>query len=390
MLPRRRSILRIWKGSSLLSKRRDVAHRADVDLAARQERDRAAEIDREAALDPAEDRAVTLAVSLNACSSLFQLSSRRAFSRDSSASPLLVRSARRRPRPLADLHLGGWPGVENSLIGTRPSDLRPTSITASSFSIAITVPVTTEPSMRSRSRRDSSSIAAKSSDEGMVSVAVCACGHKLVQMWKPDAGRWSCHRRLGLISDVSWEKLQPRPERPGLVPRCSRDVSTGDRERGIDILVGRADRPIVTRRQQRRDRARSIARVTLPQILEDAPIIAEHASAPALLATAARAFFGGGGDEDLAAASGRTTVPISRPASTGAAAALAERRWKASSASRTAGMAATLERPDSICLLVQARARRARPAPAPRPQPPPAPSSSSACPRSSRRRATTR
>ena len=33
---------------------------------------------------------VTLAVSLNACSSLFQLSSRRAFSRDKSASPLRV------------------------------------------------------------------------------------------------------------------------------------------------------------------------------------------------------------------------------------------------------------------------------------------------------------
>ncbi len=36
--------------------RADVAHRADVDLAAGQERHGAAEVDREAALDPAEDR----------------------------------------------------------------------------------------------------------------------------------------------------------------------------------------------------------------------------------------------------------------------------------------------------------------------------------------------
>ena len=57
----RRSILRIWNGSALLSSGRDVAHRADVDLAAGQERDRAAEVDREAALDPAEDRAGDLA-----------------------------------------------------------------------------------------------------------------------------------------------------------------------------------------------------------------------------------------------------------------------------------------------------------------------------------------
>ena len=37
--------------------RRDVAHRADIDLASRQERHGAVEIDREAALDPAEDDA---------------------------------------------------------------------------------------------------------------------------------------------------------------------------------------------------------------------------------------------------------------------------------------------------------------------------------------------
>src|SRR5207244_3371908 len=45
------------EGLRRAEERRDVAHRADIDLAARQERDGAVEVDREAALDSAEDRA---------------------------------------------------------------------------------------------------------------------------------------------------------------------------------------------------------------------------------------------------------------------------------------------------------------------------------------------
>ena len=68
--------------------RADVAHRADVDLAAGQERHRAAEIDGEAALDTAVDGAVdALSVCSNAFSRLVQASSRRAFSRDSTMVP---------------------------------------------------------------------------------------------------------------------------------------------------------------------------------------------------------------------------------------------------------------------------------------------------------------
>ena len=50
--------------------RGDVAHRADIDLAARQKRDRAVEIDREPALDPTEDRAGHPLIALKA---LFEL-----------------------------------------------------------------------------------------------------------------------------------------------------------------------------------------------------------------------------------------------------------------------------------------------------------------------------
>src|SRR5207245_9474467 len=44
------------EGLRRAQERGDVAHRADIDLAARQERNGAVEVDREAALDPAEDR----------------------------------------------------------------------------------------------------------------------------------------------------------------------------------------------------------------------------------------------------------------------------------------------------------------------------------------------
>ncbi len=67
--------------------RADIANRADVHLAARQERHRAAEIDGEAALDPAVDGAVDADLRSNAFSRLVQASSRRAFSRDSTMAP---------------------------------------------------------------------------------------------------------------------------------------------------------------------------------------------------------------------------------------------------------------------------------------------------------------
>jgi hypothetical protein len=83
----------------IVHQRRDVANRADVDLRARQEGHRAVEIDGEAALDLVEDDAVTFSLLLNAFSSLPQLSSRRALSRDSTASPSAFSMRSRTPRP---------------------------------------------------------------------------------------------------------------------------------------------------------------------------------------------------------------------------------------------------------------------------------------------------
>src|SRR3546814_431380 len=56
---------------------------------------------------------------------------------------------------------GARPGPANSFIGTRPSHFRPTSISAKSFSMATTTPLTTEPSMALEEVKDSSSRSAK-------------------------------------------------------------------------------------------------------------------------------------------------------------------------------------------------------------------------------------
>jgi hypothetical protein len=64
------------------------------------------------------------------------------------------------------------PGPENSRIATRPSVFAPTSISAMSFSIPTTLPLTTVPSCRLPWPNASSSIAAKSSRVGAAAVAV--------------------------------------------------------------------------------------------------------------------------------------------------------------------------------------------------------------------------
>ena len=62
--------MRIWNGCGTFISGADVAHRADVDLAARQERHGAVEVDREAALDLVEDDPFDLLVLLEG---LFEL-----------------------------------------------------------------------------------------------------------------------------------------------------------------------------------------------------------------------------------------------------------------------------------------------------------------------------
>src|SRR5690606_14860170 len=63
-----------------------------------------------------------------------------------------------------------WPSLAfapNSLSGTRPSTFRPTSIMAMSFSMAVMMPFTTEPSTADSAPKDSSRRLAKSSRDGL-------------------------------------------------------------------------------------------------------------------------------------------------------------------------------------------------------------------------------
>jgi hypothetical protein len=87
ILPRRLVHLQDLERLRHVHQRADVADRTDVDLRARQEGHGAVEIDGEAALDLVEDDAFDLLVGVEAFSSLTQLSSRRALSREMTASP---------------------------------------------------------------------------------------------------------------------------------------------------------------------------------------------------------------------------------------------------------------------------------------------------------------
>ena len=143
--------------------RRDVAHRADIDLAARQERDGAVEIDGEAALDPAEDRAGDALVRLEI---LLELGpgflAPRLLARDLRLAVLVLHALEIDLDDVAGLDLGRLARrrrIPSS--GTRPSDLRPTSISTASFSTAITVPLMTVPSSPAVAPSNSSSSAAK-------------------------------------------------------------------------------------------------------------------------------------------------------------------------------------------------------------------------------------
>ncbi len=111
----------------------------------------------------------------NSSSSLSQAASRRARSRDSIASPWLFSTRSTNTSTSSPTWSSAfWPGAgANSRSGTRPSDLRPTSITTMSFSMAVTVPLTTRPSKPWSSPPSVSfKSAAKSSRVGNAAVAI--------------------------------------------------------------------------------------------------------------------------------------------------------------------------------------------------------------------------
>ena len=126
--------------------------------------------------------------------------------------------------------------------------------------------------------------------------------------------------------------------------RWAGDVSARHLEGGLDVLVGGVDHKRVTRRHQRRDRTRTIARVALLQLRQNLVIYSRHAKACNSLHRRLARSSTLAVTKILWLASGRTTVPMSRPAST-APGAVAELALKARSARRTSGIAATTDAP---------------------------------------------
>ena len=154
--------------------RGDVADRPDVDLRARQERHRAVEIDGEAALDLIEDDAGDLLVVLEG---LLELA-------PALLAPRLVARQHRLAERVLDALQIDFDGVADLDFVAAARALRirgarrglrssaPTSMTAMSFSMPTTLPLTTDPSCRLPPPKDSSSMAAKSSRDGAAAVPV--------------------------------------------------------------------------------------------------------------------------------------------------------------------------------------------------------------------------
>ena len=218
-------------------KRRDVPNRADIDLAAGQEGHGAGKVDREAALDPAEDHAGHALAALNAVLELPRLL--RAWPSRGSAPPrrACLPCARHRPRRCRRV---SWrrPGraSPNSFSGTRPSDFRPTSISAMSFSMAMTVPLTTVPSSDARRASDSSSRAAKFSFTWRLlpipalrfSFQFRCCGKGRAGCFQPVSPRGP------LLAPQDFHTVAVRPSGPGgLTAR----VGPGDRPNGRSLFV---------------------------------------------------------------------------------------------------------------------------------------------------------
>ena len=158
-----------------IHQRADIAHGADIDLAAGQEGHSTTKIDGETALDAAKDRRRQ-----RGCQLQIRLREHpmRLRGGHGHGSALLRRSYFLRGRHKTStssptFRSAFWPGIANSRRATRPSDFKPTSMTAWSLSIAVTVPFTTRPSKPpSAPPSDSSRSAAKSSRVGFGEVAI--------------------------------------------------------------------------------------------------------------------------------------------------------------------------------------------------------------------------
>src|SRR6266571_8728583 len=209
---------------------------------------------------------------------------------------------------------GGAPGAANSLSATRPSDLRPTSMRAASFSIEITRPLTTVPSRPLATPSDSSSSAAKLSLEpssgGLSSAVSVATAIPSPRSQIVRSGP------AGIAAERAAGGERARPHRPGLRTggphrtsgqrllaaiggKGARDNVGGLLERLVGVEPCRIDRDGIGGCRERSDPTPAVARVAFLHVQQDILVYSRRAALPQLFGPALGARLGAGRDKQL-------------------------------------------------------------------------------------------
>ena len=245
-----------------------------------------------------------------------------------------------------------------------------------SFSMPTTLPLTTEPSCRCPPSKDSSSILAKSSREGVWAVAVAVAMNSPVVRcaggldWRSKSAGRSFRKTLrrppesrsagaNTVLLERWVSVRrPSAETPGGALSSNsegRSAAPSARPGGLDdvdggpdcagyIHIGGVEQVRVRRLFQGRGGAAHVALVALDDVGQHRGLVDLPARRPGIPAPRRRArTCGAAVTKIFTSASGQMTVPMSRPSSTAPGGRAAKSRWKATSAARTSGMAETTE-----------------------------------------------
>src|SRR5205807_2035525 len=310
MLPRERSIFRIWKGcgepnSGPMSR----TGRISTWLPGRN-----ATAPLRSTVNPPFTRPkmtpVTRSLPWKFFSRRVQASSRRAFSRDSEASPFLSSMRSRKTSTMSPTWISGsLPAAVNSFSATRPSDLRPTSMRAASFSIEMTRPLTTVPSRLLATPIDSSSREAKFSFglSSAVSVATAIpCPRSRIARGAPPGSQ-----RSGQPAGHRARPHRPGPARQGAAPRrISLGLTAVGGERALNnpgselegligIEPGRVYRDGIGGCREGSDPTPAVARVAFRHVLQDIAVYNRRAALPQLPQPPLGARLGARRDEKL-------------------------------------------------------------------------------------------
>src|SRR5580700_7532716 len=308
MLPRERSILRIWNGcgeprSGVMSR----TGRISTWLPGRK-----ATAPLRSTVKPPLTRPkimpVTRSLAWKLFSSWVQASSRRAFSRDKEASPFLSSIRSRKTSTVSPTWISGpLPPAVNSLSGTRPSDLSPTSISATSLSIEMTRPLTTVPSRLLATPIDSSSSAAKFSFcvRSAMSVTAIPCPRSRYWEFGP----------AGIAAEQAAGEERVRPREPGPARRkedpparqpsaavggkCARDNIGSLFQDLVGIEPGRIQDNRIGCRGERGNPTLAVARVAFIHVLQDIAVYNRRAALPQLPEPAFGARLRARGDKEL-------------------------------------------------------------------------------------------